>query len=206
MRPLRIESQRRFPVSAADGYAYITDPLRWPEYWPRFVRLDPDSRWRTPGDRARITLRLLGREVELDMTLERIEPGKLVEYTSVQRGLPAARHRRHFDESGGELDYRVVVEYSLAARVAGHPGPNGRAARDRAHGRRDPGEPRPATQVGIVRRAREGVATSRRAAGGSRRAAALNARRQHRGRQRSGGTGPVPASASSRAGHGRAPD
>ncbi len=46
------------------------------------------------------------------MTLERIEPGKLVEYTSVQRGLPAARHRRHFDESGGELDYRVVVEYS----------------------------------------------------------------------------------------------
>ncbi len=112
MRPLRIESQRRFPVSVADGYAYITDPLRWPEYWPRFVRLDPDSRWRNPGDRARITLRLLGREVELDMTLERIEPGKLVEYTSVQRGLPAARHRRHFDESGGELDYRVVVEYS----------------------------------------------------------------------------------------------
>ena len=112
MRPLRIESQRRFPVSAADGYAYITDPLRWPEYWPRFVRLDPDSRWRQPGDRARITLRLLGREVELEMTLERIEPGKLVEYTSVQRGLPAARHRRHFDETGGELDYRVVVEYS----------------------------------------------------------------------------------------------
>jgi uncharacterized protein YndB with AHSA1/START domain len=109
---VRIEAQRRFPVPIHEGFDYITDPARWPEYWPRFVRLDPSSRWRSPGDRARITLRMLGRDVELDMTLARIEPGRLVEYTSEQRGLPAARHWRYFENADGELDYRVAVEYS----------------------------------------------------------------------------------------------
>jgi uncharacterized protein YndB with AHSA1/START domain len=111
-RDVRIEAQRRFPVPIHEGFDYITDPARWPEYWPRFVRLDPSSRWRSPGDRARITLRMLGRDVELDMTLARIEPGRLVEYTSEQRGLPAARHWRYFENADGELDYRVAVEYS----------------------------------------------------------------------------------------------
>jgi uncharacterized protein YndB with AHSA1/START domain len=111
-RDVRIEVQRRFPVSIEEGFDYITDPARWPEYWPRFVRLDPSSRWRSPGDRARITLRMLGRDVELDMTLARIEPRRLVEYTSEQRGLPDARHSRSFEDADGELDYRVAVEYS----------------------------------------------------------------------------------------------
>jgi hypothetical protein len=53
----------------------------------------------------------LAREVELDMTLVRTEPYRLVEYTSKQRGLPDARHRRHFDQTGDELTYRAAVEY-----------------------------------------------------------------------------------------------
>ena len=39
------------------------------------------------------------------------DPYRLVEYTSEQAGLPAARHWRHFDERDGELAYRIVVEY-----------------------------------------------------------------------------------------------
>jgi uncharacterized protein YndB with AHSA1/START domain len=109
---VRIEVERRFEVSVREGFDYITDPANWPEYWPRFVRLDPESRWREPGDRARLTLRMLGREVELEMTLSRVEPRRAVEYTSEQRGLPAARHWRHFDEAGGSLAYRIVIEYS----------------------------------------------------------------------------------------------
>ncbi|MGH2962660.1 MAG: SRPBCC family protein [Solirubrobacterales bacterium] len=108
---VRIEVERRFPISVRDGFDYITAPANWPEYWPRFVRLDPASRWRAPGDRATLTLRMLGREVELEMTLVRIDPYRVVEYTSEQRGLPAARHWRHFEEVDGELAYRLVVEY-----------------------------------------------------------------------------------------------
>jgi hypothetical protein len=108
---VRIEQQRRFDVSVRDGFDYITEPANWPEYWPRFVRLDPASRWGDRDDRAWLTLRMLGREVELDMTLVRREPGRVVEYTSEQRGFPAARHWRHFDDADGALAYRIVIEY-----------------------------------------------------------------------------------------------
>jgi hypothetical protein len=108
---IRIELQRRFDVPVADGFDYITNPANWPGYWPRLVRIDPGSRWSDPGDHARLTLRMLGRDVELDMTLVRREPNRIVEYTSVQRGLPPARHLRHFDDADGALLYRIVIEY-----------------------------------------------------------------------------------------------
>lgn len=107
----RIEAQQRFPVPLRDGFDYITAVSNWPEYWPRLVRVAPESRWRVPGDRAGLVLRLLGRPVELEMTLDRLEPYRLVEYTSLQRGLPDARHERHFAEANGGFDYRLVVEF-----------------------------------------------------------------------------------------------
>ena len=109
--PIRIAVEQHLPVCVRDGFDYITDPVNWREYWPRLVRVDSATRWREPGDRACVVLRILGREVELDMTLVRIEPYRLVEYTSEQRGLPAARHWRHFDQAGDELAYRIAVEY-----------------------------------------------------------------------------------------------
>ena len=108
---IRVEAGTRLPVSASDGFDYITDPRNWLDYWPRAVSVDPDTRWQRPGDRASVVLRLAGRRVALDMTLVRIDPYRLVEYTSEQAGLPAARHCRHFDERDGELEYRIVVEY-----------------------------------------------------------------------------------------------
>lgn len=107
---IRIEARQRFPVPLRDGFDYITELGNWPEYWPRLVRVAPESCWRAPGDRARLVLRLLGRAVELEMTLGRLEPYRLVEYTSLQRGLPDARHERHFAEADGGFDYRLVVE------------------------------------------------------------------------------------------------
>jgi uncharacterized protein YndB with AHSA1/START domain len=108
---LRIEAGRRFPVPVRDGFDYITDPRNWLAYWPRAIGVDPDTRWQRPGDRARIVLRLAGRRVALDMRLVRIDPYRLVEYTSEQAGLPAARHQRHFEDRDGEFAYRIVVEY-----------------------------------------------------------------------------------------------
>jgi hypothetical protein len=93
-----------------DGFAYITEPRHWPEYWPGLIRVAPGSRWQAPGDRARLTMRLLGRAVELEMTLQTFEPRALVEYTSIQRGLPDARHERAFSAAGDGFDFRMAVE------------------------------------------------------------------------------------------------
>ena len=110
-RVIRVEEGRRLPVSVHDGFDYITDPRNWIAYWPRAVSVDPDTRWQRPGDRARITLRLAGRRVSLEMRLVRFDPYRLVEYTSEQSGLPAAVHRRYFEARDGELAYRIVIEY-----------------------------------------------------------------------------------------------
>ena len=110
MPSIRIDVDRQYGVPLRDGYDYITDPERWPGYWPNLVRVAPGARWSAPGDVARLTMKLLGRATELEMTLVRIEPYRLVEYTSRQRGLPEARHERHFAESGAGLHYRIVIE------------------------------------------------------------------------------------------------
>jgi len=107
----RVEVEHRFDVPLRAGFDYITDPERWPEYWPGLVRVEPGTRWRAPGDVARIVLRLLGRAVPLEMTLGRLEPYRLVEYTSVQPGLPAVRHERHFSQAGDGFHYRIAVAY-----------------------------------------------------------------------------------------------
>jgi hypothetical protein len=107
---IRVEEDRRFPVPVEHGFAYITDIRNWPEYWPGLVLVEPESRWQEPGDRVRLVLRLLGRAVELNMVLVRLEPNRLVTYESTQRGLPEARHERHFEPDGDGFRYRVVVD------------------------------------------------------------------------------------------------
>jgi uncharacterized protein YndB with AHSA1/START domain len=107
---MRVEVEHRFDVPLRDGYDYITDLENWPEYWPGLISVAAGSRWSEPGDDARVVIRLLGRAVELEMSLLRIEPYRLIEYSSVQRGLPDARHERHFIEDEGGFAYRIVVE------------------------------------------------------------------------------------------------
>jgi hypothetical protein len=108
---VRIAARRRFDIPLREGFDYVTDPGNWPQFWPDLVRLEPGSRWRAPGDRARLVLRLLGRPVELELTLRRLDPCRAVHYTSVQRGLPDAQHERHFADAGGGLAYQIVVSY-----------------------------------------------------------------------------------------------
>ena len=114
---IRIEREQVFPTPVEQGFSYITDVGNWPSYWPGLVRVEPGSQWREPGDRARVTVRLFGREVELAMTLREFVPNRLVAYDSVQAGLPDARHERHFRPVDGGFAYRIVVEYEPRAGV-----------------------------------------------------------------------------------------
>ena len=116
---MRVELTHHFASPLRDGFAYITEPRNWPEYWPGLIRVEPGSRWQAPGDQARLTMRLLGRAVELEMTLRTFEPCELVEYTSVQRGLPDARHERAFSAAGDGFDYRLAVEFAPRASLRG---------------------------------------------------------------------------------------
>ena len=108
---IKVEHTHRFSTPLEHGFDYITDIDNWPAYWPGLVRIEPGSRWSAPGDTSTLAIRLLGREVELALNLVELEPQRLVTYTSVQQGLPDARHERHFARAGDGFDYRLVVEY-----------------------------------------------------------------------------------------------
>jgi len=115
----RVEAVHRFDVPVERGFAFITDTANWSSYWPGFVRLEAGSRWKEPGDTARIVTRLLGRDRELVMTLRAFEQDRLVTYTSTQPGLPDAQHERHFEADGDGFRYRLVVEYEPRSGLAG---------------------------------------------------------------------------------------
>ena len=116
---MRLEHEHEFGVTADEGFAFITDMSNWPRYWPGLVRVEPGSRWREPDDEARVVTRLVGREVELQMTLRAFEPNRLVEYDSRQRGLPDARHERHFTPTDRGFRYGLVVDYEPRGGLRG---------------------------------------------------------------------------------------
>jgi hypothetical protein len=116
---MRVEHEHEFGVSVEEGFAFVTDMANWPRYWPGLIRVEPGSRWSEPGDEARVVTRLLGREVELHMTLRRFEQNRLVEYESRQQGLPDARHERHFTPTDGGFRYRLVVDYEPRSGLRG---------------------------------------------------------------------------------------
>ena len=118
---IRLERSRFYPASRETAFAYITDPRNWPEYWPDLVAVvDPEqARWREPGDTMRLRMRLLGRQTDLVMTLQHLEPPALVTYRSVQPGLPDAQHERHFEPAADGFTYRLVVTYAVRPGLAG---------------------------------------------------------------------------------------
>ncbi len=116
---IRIEHEHHFAIPVEAGFAFITDIANWPRYWPGFVRIGPGSHWSAPGDEARMVVRLLGRKVELQMTLRRFDRNRLVEYESSQSGAPDVHHERHFLPADGGFLYRIVVEYEPRAGLRG---------------------------------------------------------------------------------------
>lgn len=119
MSAVRLEREHQFRVPVETGFAFITDLGNWHRFWPGFVGIADGSRWSAPGDETRLVTRLLGRKVELRMTLRRFEPNRLVEYRSTQRGLPDARHQRHFAPAETGFRYRLVVEYEPRRGIRG---------------------------------------------------------------------------------------
>jgi len=115
----RIEAEQRYDVPVDRGFAFVTDPANWPRFWPGYVALDESSRWAAPGDTARLTTRLLGRERTLTMTIVAFERNRLVTYMSTQPGLPDALHERHFEADDRGFVYRLVVEYDPRAGLPG---------------------------------------------------------------------------------------
>jgi hypothetical protein len=110
---VRIEEVRDFAVERNAAFDYITDPHNWDRYWPDLVDVAdlPTARWSVPGDTMRLRMRLLGRAVDLHMTLDTVDRPNRVAYHTVQAGLPDAAHERLFEPRNDGFRYRLSVSY-----------------------------------------------------------------------------------------------
>ena len=118
---IRVELTHDFSVPVGDAFAYITDTTNWNAFFPSFVRLDDaaHAKWDTPGDRVTVVVRLFGRDVEVNMTLQTFQRDSLVTYVSRQRGLPDASHERHFKSVPGGFEFHPVVAFEPRSGLAG---------------------------------------------------------------------------------------
>jgi len=118
---IRVELTATFPISVSDGFAYITDTRNWNAFFPNFVRLhDPaHAKWDSPGDRVTVVIRLFGRDVAVNMTLQQFQTDTRVTYVSRQQGLPDARHERHFKAVPGGFEFCPVVAFEPRRGLAG---------------------------------------------------------------------------------------
>jgi hypothetical protein len=110
---IRVDLTRTFPVPAGKAFAFITDTANWNAFFPNFIRLrDPlHAKWNAPGDMVTVVIRILGRAVDVNMTLEVIETGKRVVYRSRQSGLPDARHERRFTALPDGFEFGLGVAF-----------------------------------------------------------------------------------------------
>jgi hypothetical protein len=118
---VRIETSRIFPVDREAGFDYITDPANWSAFWPDLVEIQGlgSTRWREPGDTARLLMRLAGRRTELHMTLVELSRPALVRYRTTQQNLPDAAHERYFEPAAGGFEFRLVTTFVARAGLAG---------------------------------------------------------------------------------------
>ena len=66
-----------------------------------------------------MVIRLLGREVEVHMTLNQIQQDTRVTYVSRQQGLPDASHERHFRGVPEGFEFRPIVVFEPRSGLAG---------------------------------------------------------------------------------------
>ena len=108
---IRVEMTYAFPVSVSKAFTYICNMDNWIEYWPGFVCVydKANAKWAHSGDTIKVITKFLSRERELYLKLEEFQKDKIVTYVSQQKGLPDARHERHFKENPEGCEYRLVV-------------------------------------------------------------------------------------------------
>jgi hypothetical protein len=105
---IKVEVRHRLAVPLGEGFDYIDEVGNWPRFWPGLLRVRPHAGWSEPGDRVDL---VLSPRIELELTLDRREPYRLLEFTAEQRGLPAARHTRRFVPAADGFEYRATVEF-----------------------------------------------------------------------------------------------
>jgi hypothetical protein len=106
---MRVTVSQRFASSLRRGCDYSTDLQRQPERWPGLI--DLAFSLAPVGAGRHGTSDAWGAQTAGEVQLRRIDPYRLIEYTSVERGLPAARRERRLAKARAGNDDTIVVDF-----------------------------------------------------------------------------------------------
>ncbi len=111
------------PVPQEWAFAFVSDPRQWPLFFPTMESGEPLDGWGSPGGRARMRVRFLGRLRTLELELLEWDAPRSFRYLASRPGWPPLDHARVFvPEDGGTR---------LRASTVLHPRPGVRGVLDR---------------------------------------------------------------------------
>jgi hypothetical protein len=118
--PILVDLTHAFPVSVGDAVAYITDTRNWKAFLPNFVRLHDPTRIKrdTLVDKVTVVIRLPSRDVQVSTMLGKYEQDSRVPDVSRQKGLPDAKHERHFKAVPEGFAFRPVGVFETRSGLA----------------------------------------------------------------------------------------
>jgi uncharacterized protein YndB with AHSA1/START domain len=94
-----VELDRTYPIDRKLLFDHLTDPTIWPSYYNGMIEVEATSRFAEPGDTVVARYRLLGRVVDVHVTLLELSSPERIRLRADATGLPPVEHDWRYHES-----------------------------------------------------------------------------------------------------------
>ena len=105
-----ITMTRQYPIDRHRLYAHLTEPTNWPSYYHGMIAATPRGAFADPGDQVSVRHRLLGRSIDLEVTLLELDAPTRFRTRAKGSGLPPVEHVWSYADSDGRTSVTVTAE------------------------------------------------------------------------------------------------
>ena len=106
----KVELTRHYATERKDLFAYITRPEEWTRWYNNCIAVRRSDAWTTPGDRAELTFRLVGKDIDVGMELREHVPGEHTRVRVRADGLPDVVQSWDLADADAGTSLSVVLE------------------------------------------------------------------------------------------------
>jgi hypothetical protein len=105
-----ITMTRQYPIERDRLYAHLTEPTNWPSYYHGMITATPGGAFTEPGDEVSVRHRLLGRSIDVEVTLLELDAPSRFRTRAKGTGLPPVEHVWDYADSDGGTSVTVTGE------------------------------------------------------------------------------------------------
>jgi uncharacterized protein YndB with AHSA1/START domain len=108
-----VELDRTYPIDRKLLFDHLTDPSIWPSYYNGMIEVEATGRFAEPGDTVVAKHRLLGRVVDVEVTLLEVTPPERIRLRAETAGVPPIEHDWRYHEAGEDATRIEVAMTSV---------------------------------------------------------------------------------------------